>query len=425
MRVALCTIGSTGDVQPFLALAQELLARRHPITACTNSFYRERFEALGTEFRAIGPDATWERVRAPLQRIIATQNPMTQFSILAQEMFENPTAAYEGYRAALKGADVAVIHFLDPMAMVAATDAGIPWAQVRFESGGIPTRHQLALHMGSLGKSLNSLSWRLGDIYWRRQEQRVFGSWMRTHRTSPRPVLMRGHSPYLNLLAASRALAPVYPDFPRNLVQTGAWFLEEPAFRPPEKLLAFLEEHPRPLLVTFGSMGAEDGQAVAELVREAASSARVPLILQKGFSRFAIEDAQDFMVVEYLPHGWIFPRVAAVVHHGGAGTSTATARAGVPSVVVPHLLDQFGWARLLHRKGLAPKPLPRQRLTASRLAGAIREVIANTCYRDAARSAAAVIAAEPGVRLAADLVEEVARKQADKMANQGSVCPPG
>lgn len=410
MRIALCTIGSTGDIQPFLALAQILVARKNEVRACTNGYYRQRFEALGADFRAIGPDATWERVRAPLQRIIATQNPMTQFKILAQEMFENPEADYNDLLAALQGVDLAVVHFLDVMGTAAAASLGIPWVQVRFESGGIATAHQLALHAGSLGKTLNRLSWRAGELFWASQERRLFARWLKAHSGAPRPSLMRSHSPYLNLLAASRALAPTYPDFPANLVQTGAWFLEEPAFQAADELLDFLARHPRPLLATFGSMGAEDGQPVAELLVAAARRAGVPIILQRGFSRFDMPEASDVYIADYVPHGWLFPRAAAVVHHAGAGTTTAACRAGVPSIAVPHLLDQFGWARLLHRKGLAPRPIPRTKLRAETLASAIREVYSNPGYAQRTKQVAAQIATEPGVELAADLLEDLTQK---------------
>ncbi|MCU0228648.1 MAG: glycosyltransferase [Bryobacterales bacterium] len=405
MRIALCTIGSTGDIQPFLALAQALIARNHQVIACTNAFYRQRFEALGAEFRAIGPDATWERVRAPLQRIIATQNPMTQFTILAQEMFENPATAYQDLLPALRGAELAVVHFLDAMAAVAAQELDIPWVQVRFESGGIPTAHQLALHQGSLGKPLNRLSWKIGEWYWKGQERRLFRDWMQANPTAPTPNLMRSFSPTLNLLAASQAIAPSYPDFPRNLVQTGAWFLEEPEYVPAPALVDFLARHPRPLLATFGSMGAQDGQRVAELLVAAARAAKRPLLIQEGFSRFTLPEADDVHVTGYAPHAWLFRQVSAVIHHGGAGTSSAACRAGVPSIVAPHLLDQFGWARVLHRRGLAPSPVPRARLHAGALATAIRQVYAEPGFAIRAREVAAYMATEPGVTLAVELLE--------------------
>jgi sterol 3beta-glucosyltransferase len=410
MKIALCTIGSTGDIQPFLALAQVLVKRKHFVRVCTNAFYRERFEAVGAEFAAIGADATWDRVRGPLQRIITSQNLMTQFSILAQEMFQNPAQAYSQYQEALQGVDVAAMHFLDPMAAVAAEHARIPWAQVRFESGGIASRHQMALHMGTLGPWLNRASWAVGDIYWRRQEQKLFGAWMRHHPRHPRPLLMRGYSPHLNLLAAAKSLAPVYPDLPATFAQTGAWFFEEPAFAPPDEVLDFFARHPRPLLATFGSMGAEDGQSVAALLLAAARQAGTPLVLQKGFSQFALPPAPDLLVVGYAPHGWLFPKVAAVVHHGGAGTSTAACRAGVPSIVVPHLLDQFGWARVLHRKGLCPKPIPRRKLRVDRLARTIREALKEPGYHSRSRAVAQQIATEPGTAQAADLLEGLAKR---------------
>jgi len=187
-------------------------------------------------------------------------------------------------------------------------------------------------------------------------------------RTAARPTVV----------SCSNHVFPKPEDWPEGVHNTGYWFLEEDDWRPPDELLSFLQQGPPPVYVGFGSMGnpataAETTRLVADALKRSGQRG----ILATGWSGMTALEThpEDMFVLESAPHSWLFPRVSAVVHHGGAGTTAAGLRAGVPNVVVPHAVDQFAWGRRVHELGVGPKPVPRKKLSAGRLAGAITQAL--------------------------------------------------
>jgi sterol 3beta-glucosyltransferase len=178
------------------------------------------------------------------------------------------------------------------------------------------------------------------------------------------------------LVACSQAVFPRPADWPQGVYNTGYWFLdEEPGWQPPAGLLNFLHSGKPPVYVGFGSIGdPAAAEQTTRLVIEALQLAGQRGVLATGWSGMAQLDSlpEDIYVLDSAPHAWLFPRMAAVVHHGGAGTTAAGLRAGVPSVVIPSGLDQFAWARRLLELGAAPTAIPRKSLTAKGLAAAIQ-----------------------------------------------------
>jgi UDP:flavonoid glycosyltransferase YjiC (YdhE family) len=161
------------------------------------------------------------------------------------------------------------------------------------------------------------------------------------------------------------------------------------------------------VVVTYGSMAGSDAGSVT-LTLLALVSIGQRAVVQKGMARAGPWPAvKGVMFVGYLPHGYLFPRAACVVHHGGAGTTHTTCAAGVPSVVVPHVGDQFYWATRLQRLGVAPPPLPRRKLTPGRLAERIRACIASEEMADRAQALAGHMAAEDGLAETRKLIESM------------------
>lgn len=138
-----------------------------------------------------------------------------------------------------------------------------------------------------------------------------------------------------------------------------------------------------------------DGVQLSEIVTAAVRRARVRAVVQAGWAGLSAVD-DDILLVGDLPHEWLFPRTAMVVHHAGAGTTGAGVRAGVPAVTVPVMLDQPFWAERLHRLGVAPPPLPQRELTADALAHAIRRCLDEPSYRARALDLARRVGAEDG-----------------------------
>jgi UDP:flavonoid glycosyltransferase YjiC (YdhE family) len=205
----------------------------------------------------------------------------------------------------------------------------------------------------------------------------------------------------------SAHVIPRPPDWNANARVCGYWFLDAPPdFVPPADLMRFLDAGAPPVYIGFGSMNNRDPEATAALVLDALSQTGQRGVLLTGWSGLHAEDLPDTVFkLDAIPHDWLFPRMAAVVHHGGIGTTAAGLRAGVPSVVVPFFGDQPFWGARVYRLGVGAKPIPRKRLTAARLAEAISTVTEDMVLRERAAALGERIRAEDGVARAVEAVE--------------------
>jgi sterol 3beta-glucosyltransferase len=171
------------------------------------------------------------------------------------------------------------------------------------------------------------------------------------------------------------------------------------------ELVEFLQAGPPPVFVGFGSMAPSQGESLDDIVSSAVQRAGVRAVVQAGWAGLAAS-GDNILPVGDVPHDWLFPQMAAVVHHAGAGTTGAGLRAGVPAIAVPVMIDQPFWADRLHRLGVAPPPLPAHALTADTLADALKSGVHDPSYRDRAAELARRIGAEDG---AADVLGLIPR----------------
>jgi UDP:flavonoid glycosyltransferase YjiC (YdhE family) len=218
-------------------------------------------------------------------------------------------------------------------------------------------------------------------------------------------ALFRGRSPLLHLVACSPAIAGVPDDLPPHVRFTGAWTDPAPPAPLPDPVEAFLAAGPPPVAVTFGSMAFSDPERLSAIVVEALRLAGVRGIVQAGAAGLRPAAADDLLPVDALDHRSLFPRVAAVVHHGGAGTSHAVAAAGMPSIVVPRVGDQAFWADRLHRLGVSPSPVRPRSLSPDSLADRLRAATASGQMRASAASLRERMATEDGLTNAIGLLE--------------------
>ena len=195
-------------------------------------------------------------------------------------------------------------------------------------------------------------------------------------------------------------------DWDESSVVTGYFFLDAPSdWQPEPALVRFLQEGPPPVYVGFGSMFMSGGPRKAEIVLRALKLAGQRGVLAIGWGGLAANNVPEgIFVLDAIPHDWLFPKVAAVVHHGGAGTTGAALRAGKPSVVCPFVGDQTFWGRRVTALGGGPPPIPQRKLTAERLAGAIERVVADPGMHQRAASLGETIRAEDGVGRAIALI---------------------
>jgi UDP:flavonoid glycosyltransferase YjiC (YdhE family) len=180
---------------------------------------------------------------------------------------------------------------------------------------------------------------------------------------------------------------------------------------PPAPLVEFLDSGPPPVYVGFGSMSSRNPAETADLVLEAVARTQQRAIIHAGWGGLQRADLPgSVMMVDGVPFSWLFPRVAAVVHHGGAGTTGLALHAGVPAIVVPFTVDQPFWGSRVAALGVGPTPIPRKRLTQERLADALRSTVADEAMRARAVALGVQIRAEDGVAAAVDIFGRFASK---------------
>jgi sterol 3beta-glucosyltransferase len=413
MRVLIVAVGSRGDVAPFTGLGTALRAAGHTVAIAGYEMFAGMVTGCGLEFRALPGDprmleaARWQRggtgplgaVR--LLRLIAAQMRELHAGMLAAVRQGTDVLLLAGLSYA-GGYHIAEALGLPSMGLVLAPlspTAEFPPSIVAARSlgrwGNRAAAYALIL-MGAptLAGPLKELRAELGlprlgtlDVVYRRQEA---VHWPVFHGFSP-------------------AVVPRPADWPDNLKVVGYWWPVRPAgWSPPADLEKFLGAGPPPVFISFGSMDPADSGRLTDLVATAGRQAGVRMVVQQG--RAGLGQAGpapgDSIVVGEVPHDWLFPRMAAVVHHAGAGTTGAGLRAGVPAVGVPVLGDQPFWAARLAALGVGPRPIPYKRLSASKLAAAITDLTTRPSYRERAQALAARLAREDGT---APVVEAVAR----------------
>jgi UDP:flavonoid glycosyltransferase YjiC (YdhE family) len=213
------------------------------------------------------------------------------------------------------------------------------------------------------------------------------------------------------LYGFSPSVIPVPSDWDDNIHVTGYWFVDEADdWTPPPALLDFLESGAPPVYIGFGSLSNRNPEETADLVIRALKQINQRAVLLSGWGGLQKADLPDsIFMIDSIPHSWLFPRVSAVVHHGGASTTAAGLRAGVPSVIVPHFGDQPFWGRRIAELGVGPNPIPRGKLTSERLAHAIQQAVTDEGIHERAASLGEKIRAEDGIARAAEVIQQLER----------------
>ena len=407
MRILIVTAGSRGDVAPFTGLGRRLQQAGHQVALAAHDRFADLVHECGLEHRALPGDPV-ELVRART----AAPSPQAARSVFAgflDELGEGVTAA------AAAGTDILLTAFGPaPLSRLVADGFAIPSLGV-YLAPGVPTREFPPpgwLATGQLSPADNlaagrELLARTDSLYadvLRRLRARLDLPAATAPSSSIDWPICHGFSP---------AVVPRPADWPATVHVTGYWWpARPPRWQPPDQLVDFLAAGPPPVFVGFGSMTPTHDR-LHDVVAAAIGRAGVRAVVQSGWAGLR-PAGDDILLVGDLPHDWLFPRTAAVVHHAGAGTTGAGLRAGVPAVPVPVLLDQPFWADRLHRLGVAPQPLPLHELTADTLTDALRSCLDRPTYRDRATELARRVRADDGAAVVLSLITQLAGERGQR-----------
>lgn len=210
------------------------------------------------------------------------------------------------------------------------------------------------------------------------------------------------------LFGFSPLVIPKPADWWEDIHITGYWFLDGASgWEPPAELVRFLEAGAPPVCIGFGSMITGEVGKLTRVAIDALRRAGQRGVLLGGWSGIGgdVIDQKDVLVIDGAPHDWLFPRMGAIVHHGGAGTTAAALRSGVPALVTPFTADQPFWGQRVYSLGVGPKPIPRSRLTSDRLVEAIEGMVSDQSMRDRAAALGEKIRAEDGVGRAVEIID--------------------
>ncbi|HUN23907.1 MAG TPA: glycosyltransferase [Anaerolineales bacterium] len=405
--ITIISIGSRGDVQPYVALGQGLVQAGHSVKFISGEGFEGLVAPAGMSYHGIPNSDPIRILQSPEGRHLVTEgNPIKAMQELAALGRPALRQTFQMTLDLCAGSDLILWAFLGVAGYHVAQKLGVRSAGV-FLQPMTPTRYFNSIGLRQFNPAIPGwskwLSHWLGDqIIWqinRRDVQAV----RKTLLGMP-PVPFWGDFPhqrsgYPMLYGYSPSVLPAPPDWDAHKQVLGYWFLNQSAqWTPPANLVDFLQSGTAPVYIGLGSMSAVEPQAFVELVQKAVRRAGVRAVFYTGnlgLGDLAFGD--DLLPIGATPHDWLFPQMAAVAHHCGAGTTGAVFRAGVPHIPLPGFGDQFFWGDLAYQRGVGTRPLFRKHLTAESFAQALQTASRDSALRGKAQQFAKAIAKEDGV----------------------------
>jgi sterol 3beta-glucosyltransferase len=407
------TYGTRGDVEPFVSLGLGLERHGYRVLLAAPKPFAGFVESRGIPFAGLEGDPASVSDRLADK---AGLNPLAMMRFLSAYIY--PLAE----RVLLQAADAcqdcdAILHtfLMTDGGHHLAVERGIPDISAQFFPVFSPTGAFPAPVFPDwpLGPAYRRFSHRLVTSAFRFGGQVLYRRLRRARPHLPRlnrwGLDSRGRIEIPLMLAYSRLIMPVPPELGPRAAVTGYWSAEmDEGWLPDPDLAAFIEGQPPPVYMGFGSMASARQSQVQRACVEAARSLGLRVVLSAGPGSQSDQPESDCVhTIAGVPHGWLFPRMGAVVHHGGSGTTGAASRAGVPQVVIPFSADQAFWGRRVERLGVAPPPIPLKRLSVERVRRALAFAVGDGNARTRAAWLGEEIRKETGVENAVGFVREI------------------
>jgi UDP:flavonoid glycosyltransferase YjiC (YdhE family) len=417
MRILIAAIGTHGDVRPYVALAQGFQSAGYAVAICTHVTHRQFVETYGIPFAPLAGDVRALLASENGRQLLTQRNPLVavrQLHALAAPLLKQVMV---DIIEAAAGADLILASTLAyPNAVTASHVHRIPLMLAglqpftptsAFPCVLLPPSRYPFPGRGTLYRFTHHAAYRL--LQW--TSARLVNQYRQALTGLP---ALRYLDVFGDLIAQrtpvlygfSEHLLPRPVDYGPFVHFTGFWFLKERCdWEPSPALVEFLRDGPPPVYAGFGSMSDRRPKETAQIVVEALRRSGQRGILATGWEGLRAElSGPDILLIDHVPHTWLFPRTALAVHHAGVGTVAAALQAGVPQVLIPFGVDQPFWAEIAHRRQVAPRPIPRNHLAVQRLAAAIMQALHEPVFRRNSEQVGAAIRSEDGVSAAVDVV---------------------
>jgi sterol 3beta-glucosyltransferase len=415
LKISILCIGSRGDVQPYIALGLGLREAGHDISIVTHQIFEPFVCDSGLRFSPIHSNPLeMLKTKAGQGALDGSTNPLRSRINFARLLFPFIERTLSDCWIACQDSDAilysALGFYFGPHIAEKLNIPAIPAFLQPFlhPTGAFPS----LLFSRNLGSILNRFTWNISDLMCWLPFRSLMNKLRRDVLNLPSVPL---RSNYPNLLRKQKTpivfgfsprVVSKPPDWGINTHITGYWFLNgSSGWHPTADIVDFLSSEPPPVYVGFSIASMRRPEEITNLVLQAIAKTKQRCLLATDLVDLSQSDLpENVLSVGFVPHDWLFPQVAAVVHHGGAGTTAAGLKAGKPSIIVPSFLDQPFWGRRIAQLGIGPQPIPRNKLSADRLAAAIMSAVSDQEMRERAAAIGTRIREEDGVANAVEVI---------------------
>jgi sterol 3beta-glucosyltransferase len=404
MKIALTTIGSRGDIQPYIALGLELQRNGYSVTILTHPWAKKIVNYYGLTHISVGDDIDINY--SARQFVENSSNTLKGFKFALNFIFDSLRNCHNDYLSSLKNYDLIIGHGI--VGEAEAEILGKPFITVSIAPMGLPKEYW---------KSRNLLK-ELGVFLFDKIIGAIFSKpYIRFRRDIGAPPLRdkgKDKYPHLALIPMPLFLQEPNPNWKDSTEIAGYFFAETPNdYTPPKDLLNFIKSGVKPILVTFGSMFHSQEQTnylygtVCDALMKSKSRA---ILIMPDLEQEEPAMPENIFLAKQIPYSWLLNHVGLVVHHFGFGTTSEVLKAGLPSIPIPHIFDQKIRASTIHKLGYAYKPLNINKINGNILSDAIIQVNNNQEIIRRCRDAGRKISNEKGTEKAVELINKHIRQ---------------
>ena len=413
MHITIFVYGTWGDLRPHVVLGAELLKAGHKVQVVGSPVYEDWVRERGLEFYALTTDVN---VFSKENASIMDEGIIRQLQMVRQDMPVIFTQmALETYEATRNSDILITVEFgvallfdilkVNNLKTILINPAPLnPTSEFAFVGmPSVPSWFPFKVWYNDLSYNL------LHRIQWSTMAG-ARNDIATKHLGVPKSKFKEYEATLAKIPAITCVSQHIFQrpsDWAEHFQVTGYLIDDDPEWEAPQDLVDFIEAGEAPVYIGFGSMPNSKPEATTQLIIEAVQQTGKRAVILKGWAGFHADDSPDnIYILDYAPHSWLFPKMSALVHHGGAGTTASGFRAGVPMTIVPHQADQPYWGRTIFELGVGTKPIPRKKLSVNNLANAIRIMTSDETMRAKAQELSAKIAQEDGLAESVAWVEK-------------------